>query len=248
MPERDGDATEGSRPHPRTWNEVRREVVTGADEAAVARARERLRAMMAADPWAREVTAQLVAAADEVTASFQRLAMVSEPMDDDLVALRQLHAEQRATERRYRGEGVHPGELIDGVPAGGVRAGGGRAGASADLQLVDEILTTVAGRARVTAWESVHGFVALPNPFLTCDTCHRSVRAWHNPERCEWCRGKGWARVGGPANWWNAPCGHVDGVTSTCWSWEPGPGGGCRCLETGWSRRRCVPESEERDE
>lgn len=91
----------------------------------------------------------------------------------------------------------------------------------------------------------LHSLVTLPNPFLGCDTCHRRVTAWHNPERCPWCLGHGWARLSAGPNWWNAPCGHTDGVSSDCPSWDLRHG--CMCVASGWSSRRCVPPPPSRE-
>lgn len=64
-----------------------------------------------------------------------------------------------------------------------------------------------------------HVYVTFANPYLVCERCRRSVRRWHDNDRCG-CGEEGWQ---------NLPCGHQDGVTSVCPSWSPVDG--CCCLE-----------------
>lgn len=64
----------------------------------------------------------------------------------------------------------------------------------------------------------VHTYVAFADPHLVCDLCRQPVTRWHDPAQCG-C---------GLPGWWNAPCGHHAGATSTCPSWSPVDG--CRCL------------------
>jgi hypothetical protein len=61
-----------------------------------------------------------------------------------------------------------------------------------------------------------HVLVGFANPFLKCDKCKVKVPYWHNPERC-----------GCDASYYNHPCTHTDGVTSSCPSWTPVDG--CIC-------------------
>lgn len=65
-----------------------------------------------------------------------------------------------------------------------------------------------------------HVTVTFANAYLACDTCHRPVPGWHNPDLCG-CGGAGWQ---------NRPCGHQAGVTNTCPTWNPVDG--CTCPGT----------------
>jgi len=64
-----------------------------------------------------------------------------------------------------------------------------------------------------------HVQVGFANPFLKCDKCKNPVPYWHNPDRCGCDEDK----------FFNYPCGHTAGITSSCPDWNPVDG--C-CCET----------------
>lgn len=62
----------------------------------------------------------------------------------------------------------------------------------------------------------VHTQIGFANPFFKCDECGGKVPYWHNPERC-----------GCDGEYFNYPCEHRAGITSTCPDWNPVDG--CCC-------------------
>lgn len=68
----------------------------------------------------------------------------------------------------------------------------------------------------------VHALIGFANPHFKCDECGKSVRYWHNPDRC------GCDQTG----FYNHPCEHTAGITSTCSTWDPVEGCTCSNKET----------------
>lgn len=71
----------------------------------------------------------------------------------------------------------------------------------------------------MTTYTRTHTYITFANPHLLCDTCQQPAPRWHNDDRC-----------GCDDSFWNEPCGHRSGVSSSCPSWNPVDG--CQCLET----------------
>lgn len=61
----------------------------------------------------------------------------------------------------------------------------------------------------------LHAYFA--NPFLVCIKCREPVPSWHDDKAC-----------GCGESFWNNPCGHKAGVSSTCITWSPVTGCFCR--------------------
>lgn len=252
-----------SREPPRDWEQVVRAGLVSAEDE------ERVRYLAQAMARNNEVInasfQRLTDAAGAVNAAMRQVAgehwreeLEPEPEpvtggDPAVEMFRRARAEAAARRARWTGTGVRPGEVIDGVTAGlpGLTAPGDgrRAPTHAPPSVSEHVSTRRAAPddavTRVTAWESVHTFTAYANPFAVCDTCLRPTPAWHNPERCDWCAGAGWAERAAGANWWNVPCGHVDGVQSWCGTWTPEDG--CRCVETGWTYEPCQVPGDDDD-
>lgn len=68
-----------------------------------------------------------------------------------------------------------------------------------------------------------HVLVGFANPYLVCDECRGKVLYWHDDVRC----GKECDE-----SFFNYPCGHKAGITSTCFSWGPVDGCTCKNKET----------------
>lgn len=63
-----------------------------------------------------------------------------------------------------------------------------------------------------------HVKIGFANPYFKCDECGNPVPYWHNPDRCG---------CDGDVPFFNYPCEHTAGITSTCPTW--GPVDGCTC-------------------